>query len=461
MKYVSTRGTAEVLGFEDAVLAGLARDGGLYVPEVWPEFSDEEVAAFAGLSYGEAATRVMMPFTGGAIEHETLRGLIDQAYSGFAHRAIVPMSQISENHWLMELFHGPTLAFKDLAMQVIGQLFDHILEKRSSRVCIVGATSGDTGSAAMEAFKGRERADVFILYPHGRVSEVQRRQMTTPIEANVHALAVEGDFDTCQALVKAMFNDHAFRDSMHLGAVNSINWARILGQVVYYATTSVALASTGPVNYSVPTGNFGDIFAGYVAKQMGFPIGRLLIATNENDILHRTVETGRYEKAETIQTTSPSMDIQVSSNFERLVFELAGREGAAVKAMMDDLATSGLFSLSQGHLAQLREDFDSARIDREQTKATIAKVLSDTGMVIDPHSAVAVGAAMNWNVDGPVVSLACAHPAKFPDAVKAATGQIAELPPHMADLYERDERVTVLPNDLTAIEDHIRRETRA
>ncbi len=460
MKYVSTRGNAEVLEFEDAVLAGLARDGGLYVPENWPEFSDDDIADLAGLPYAEVATRVMLPFTGGAIEHDELRDLIDRAYADFAHRAIVPVRQITEDHWLMELFHGPTLAFKDLAMQVIGLLFDHILTKRDARVCIVGATSGDTGSAAMEAFKGRDRADVFILYPHNRTSEVQRRQMTTPTDPNVHAIAVEGDFDACQALVKSMFNDLEFRDSMNLGAVNSINWARILGQVVYYATSSIALASTGPVNYSVPTGNFGDIFAGYVAKQMGFPIGRLLIATNENDILHRTLQTGRYEKAETTQTTSPSMDIQVSSNFERLVFELCGRDGKAVAAMMDDLAKTGAFSLSQGQLDHLHEDFDSARIDSARVKATISGILSDTGMVIDPHTAVAVAAGQDWNVEGPVVSLSCAHPAKFPDAVKDATGRIAELPPHMADLYEREERVTVLPNDLAVLEAHIRSEAR-
>ncbi|MCL4132195.1 UNVERIFIED_CONTAM: hypothetical protein GTU68_007581, partial [Idotea baltica] len=460
VKYVSTRGTADVLGFEDAVLAGLARDGGLYVPQAWPEFSDEEIAAMAGQPYDEVAARVLLPFTGGAMDHDGLRALVVEAYAGFAHRGIVPLVQMDHQNWLMELFHGPTLAFKDLAMQVIGLLFEEILTKRDQRVTIVGATSGDTGSAAMEAFRGRERADVFILYPHGRVSEVQRRQMTTPSEPNVHAIAVEGDFDACQAHVKAMFNDHTFRDSMNLGAVNSINWARILGQVVYYATTSVALCSVGPVNYSVPTGNFGDIFAGYVAKQMGFPVGRLMVATNENDILHRTFETGRYEKGMTTPTISPSMDIQVSSNFERLVFELVERDGAAVTGMMDDLAKTGAFSLSQGHIERLREDFDSARVDQARTKATIAKVLEDTGILLDPHTAIGVAAAQGWEVDGPIVSLACAHPAKFPDAVKEAAGEIAELPPHMADLYERDERVTVLPNDLAAIQAHIRNEAR-
>ena len=462
MKYISTRGTAPVVGFEDALLAGLARDGGLYVPESWPRLDRAEIAALEGAPYETVAFEVLRRFTGD-FDDAVLKALIDRAYASFGHRAVTPLVQIDSGQWLLELFHGPTLAFKDVAMQLIGLLFDHVLEARKGRVTIVGATSGDTGSAAIEAFRGRERADVFILYPHGRVSEVQRRQMTTPTEANVHAIAVEGDFDDCQALVKAMFNDFAFRDAMNLGAINSINWARVLAQTVYFATSSLALGGAERrISYSVPTGNFGDIFAGYVAKQMGFAIDRLIIATNENDILHRTLQTGDHSLAAVSPTITPSMDIQVSSNFERLLFDLCDREGAAVAQMMGELKDDRRMTLSQGQLDRLRADFGSARASADETAETIRRMKARTGMVLDPHSAVGIVAAEAHAAAGtPMVTLATAHPAKFPDAVRDAIGEATALPERMADLYNRAERLTILPNDLTTIEDFIRKEARA
>ena len=462
MNYISTRGTAPVVGFEQALLAGLARDGGLYVPEAWPVLSPEAIRALQGAPYETVALEVLRPFVG-AMDMDALKGMIDRAYASFGHRAVAPLVQVDAQNWVLELFHGPTLAFKDLAMQLIGLLFDHVLEARDERVTIVGATSGDTGSAAIEAFRGKARADVFILFPHGRVSEVQRRQMTTPTEANVHAIAVEGDFDDCQALVKAMFNDFEFRDSMKLGAVNSINWTRVMAQIVYYATSSLALGGTERrIDYSVPTGNFGDIFAGYVARKMGFPIGELIIATNENDILHRTVETGRYEIEGVTQTLTPSMDIQVSSNFERLLFDLADREGEAVAQMMDELKATRAMALPQGQQERLRAGFASARVDRATTLETIRETRRQIGMTLDPHTAVGLAAArQKARADTPMVTLATAHPAKFPDAVREATGLETPLPERMADLYERDERMTVLPNDLAAIENFIRKEAAA
>ena len=455
MRYVSTRGAAPVLGFEEAMLAGLARDGGLYLPESWPVFSPEEIAAFAGLPYEEVAFRVMWPFVGESFAEAEFRGIISRAYAGFNHAARCPLVQIGDNDWMLELFHGPTLAFKDVAMQLIGQLFEASLERSGKHITIVGATSGDTGSAAIEAFRGRAGVDVFILFPDGRVSEVQRRQMTTPDDANVHALAIAGDFDDAQARVKDMFNDHAFRDGVGLAGVNSINWARVLAQAVYYFTSAVALgAPRRKVSFTVPTGNFGDVFAGYVAKRMGLPIDRLVIATNQNDILHRTLETGAYVKDAVAPTISPSMDIQVSSNFERLLFDLYDREGPAVAELMGELGTLGEFALSQGAVDRLRAEFDSARTSEEETRATIRETLAATGHVICPHTAVAVHAAKVRRGDPsvPMVVLATAHAAKFPDAVEAACGVRPELPPRMADIYKRPERVTHVPNDLSAIE---------
>jgi threonine synthase len=455
MNYISTRGKAPKLGFEETMLTGLARDGGLYLPETWPSLTPEEIAGLAGLTYEDVAFRVMRPFVGDAFTDREFRGILARAYAGFGHAARCPLSQIGPNDWLLELFHGPTLAFKDVAMQLIGQLFEASLERSGRRVTIVGATSGDTGSAAIEAFRGLDAAEVFILFPEGRVSEVQRRQMTTPPDANVHALAIAGDFDDAQARVKDMFNDHAFRDGVGLAGVNSINWARVLAQAVYYFTAAVSLGSPHrKVSFTVPTGNFGDIFAGYVAKKMGLPIDRLVIATNQNDILHRTFATGAHLKEGVVPSMSPSMDIQVSSNFERLLFELYDREGAAVAQLMSELAGSGGFSLSQGALERLRAEFDSARTSEDETAETIRTILAETGQVICPHTAVAVKAAREKRGDPavPMVVLATAHAAKFPDAVEEACGVRPTLPPRMADLFDRPERMTRVPNELAAIE---------
>jgi threonine synthase len=458
MHYVSTRGMAPRLDFEDTMLAGLARDGGLYVPESWPQLAPSEVAAYAGLDYDEVAFRVMRPFLGATFGDDEFRGIIARAYASFGHVARCPLVEIGPNDWLLELFHGPTLAFKDVAMQLIGQMFEAVLKRRGEQVTIIGATSGDTGSAAIEAFRGLEAAQVYILFPHGRVSCVQRRQMTTPPEPNVHAIAVDGDFDDCQALVKELFNDHAFRDEVRLGGINSINWARVLAQTVYYITASVALgAPHRPVSFTVPTGNFGDVFAGYVAKRMGLPIGRLVIATNRNDILHRTLTTGEHRREGVLPTISPSMDIEVSSNFERLLFDLHDREGPAVARLMEELKSGG-FRLSQGALQALRADFDSARSDEEETAEEIARAWRETGEVVCPHTAVGLHAARVCRGDPgvPMVTLATAHAAKFPDAVEAACGVRPVLPTRMADLMERPERVTYLENDADGLKSYIR-----
>ncbi|GLQ34915.1 threonine synthase [Amylibacter marinus] len=458
MKYISTRGQAPELSFEEAMLTGLARDGGLYVPSTWPTLSADEIAGFAGQSYEEIAFAVMKPFIGDTFGDDEFRAILKRAYASFAHAAKCPLVQLDDNHYLLELFHGPTLAFKDVAMQLIGQMFEAALKRRGERVTIVGATSGDTGSAAMEAFKGLDAVDVFIMYPHGRVSEVQRRQMTTPTEDNVHALAVDGDFDTCQALLKEMFNDFEFRDGVKLAGVNSINWARVLAQVVYYFTSAVSLgAPHRAVSFTVPTGNFGDIFAGYVAKRMGLPIDRLVIATNQNDILHRTLQSGEHAKTGVTPSISPSMDIQVSSNFERLVFDLYDREGAAIAQLFDALKDDGTFTLSQGAVDLLRAEFDSGKCTETETSATIKSALTQTGEVLCPHSAVGVKVANQQPKSAtPMITLATAHPAKFPAAVKDACGVHPELPAHMADLFDRDERVTRVAGDLGAVQSVIR-----
>ena len=464
MKYVSTRGQSPELEFEDALLAGLARDGGLYVPAEWPQMSERKIKALAGLTYSEVAFRVMRPFIGPSIADSDLQNMIDGAYSSFGHKAVVPLVQIGDNDWLLELFHGPTLAFKDVAMQILARLFDHVLEQRGRRITVVGATSGDTGSAAIEAFRGRDTTDIFIMHPKGRVSEVQRRQMTTVLDANVHNIAIEGSFDDCQALVKAMFNDHAFRDEVSLAGVNSINWGRVMAQIVYYFTSAVALGSPArPVAYSVPTGNFGDVFSGFAASRMGLPISRLLVATNVNDILARTLNTGRYEVGQVQPTISPSMDIQVSSNFERLVFDTYGRDGESVRRLMQSLQQSGAFEIDHLRLEAMRMIFSAARVDEAETTATIASMLKETGELVDPHTAVGLAAAAKDRGDlgTPMVTLATAHPAKFPDAVKQATGIHPELPPRMADLFTREERLHALPNDLGAVQTFIRERARA
>ncbi|WP_293441752.1 threonine synthase [Planktotalea sp.] len=457
MKYVSTRGAAPVLSFEEAMLTGLARDGGLYVPETIPQMSVDDMRAMNGASYEEIAFRVMRPFVGDTFTDEEFKGCIRRAYAGFGHIARAPLVQLAPNHFLMELFHGPTLAFKDFAMQLIGQMFELALKRSGKRVTIVGATSGDTGSAAIEAFRGLDAVDVFILYPHGRVSEVQRRQMTTPTEANVHSIAMDGDFDDCQARLKDMFNDFEFRDGVQLAGVNSINWARVLAQVVYYFSTAVSLgAPDRKVSFTVPTGNFGDIFAGFIAKKMGLPIDRLVIATNQNDILHRCMETSAYTKSGVKPSISPSMDIEISSNFERALFFAYDQDGTAIKSLMDDLATDGSFTISGNAMGALQAHYDSGMIDEVGTSAMITRALQETGEVLCPHSAIGVAVAENHIGETGMITLATAHPAKFPDAVEAATGERPALPPRMADLFEREERVTRAPNDLNALQDIVR-----
>ena len=453
MRYISTRGAAPVLGFEDAMLTGLARDGGLYVPETIPTLCAADIKGMAGQSYEEVAFRVMRPFIGDSFTDDEFREIIARAYDGFNHDARAPLVQLGPNHFLLELFHGPTLAFKDFAMQLIGQLFEASLTKRGQHVTIVGATSGDTGSAAIEAFRGLDAVDVFILFPEGRVSDVQRRQMTTPVEGNVHALALKGDFDDCQGKLKDMFNDFEFRDEVGLAGVNSINWARVLAQVVYYFTSAVSLgAPDRAVNFTVPTGNFGDIFAGYIARRMGLPIEKLVIATNQNDILHRTMETGVYETQGVAPSISPSMDIQVSSNFERALFFAYGGDGAAVAQQMDDLKATGRFTVSQGALQALREQFASGRVSEDETSAAIKDFQRRTGQVLCPHSAIGAKVADDHLGAIPMVTLATAHPAKFPAAVEAACGTHVALPPHMANLFDKEERMTVVENDLKQLE---------
>lgn len=456
MHYISTRGAAPVLGFGEAMMTGLARDGGLYVPETIPTLTRAEIAALAGAPYEEVAFRVMRPYLGGFFGDDTFRGLIARAYQGFHHAARAPMVQLGPNHFLLELFHGPTLAFKDFAMQIIGQMMQAALAQTGERITIVGATSGDTGSAAMEAFRGLSNVDVFILYPHGRVSEVQRRQMTTPVEANCHALAMDGDFDDAQARVKDMFNDHAFRDGVRLAGVNSINWARVLAQVVYYFYAGTALgAPQRKVSFTVPTGNFGDIFAGYIAKRMGLPIDKLVIATNHNDILDRALRSGDYRTDGVRPSISPSMDIQVSSNFERALFDAYDRDGAAVAKLMAEMQSGG-FAIAKGAIQTLRSTFASGRCGEDETLATIRRTLDQTGELLCPHSAVGVKVAEEHQGAAPMITLATAHPAKFPDAVEHATGLRPGLPPHMADLYDRPERMTRVPNDLGALQTLVR-----
>ncbi|MEM6657066.1 MAG: threonine synthase [Pseudomonadota bacterium] len=457
MKYISTRGQAPELTFEEAMLTGLARDGGLYLPAEIPVLSQDEIAAFAGLPYEEIAFRVMWPYVSGSFDEDEFKQIIARAYAGFGHDARAPLKQLNENHFLLELFHGPTLAFKDFAMQLIGQLFQVALKRRGDRVTIVGATSGDTGSAAIEAFRGLDAVDVFILFPHGRVSEVQRRQMTTPADSNVHALAMDGDFDDCQAAVKDMFNDFEFRDGVQLAGVNSINFARVLAQVVYYFSAAASLgAPHRKISFSVPTGNFGDIFAGFIAKRMGLPIDRLVVATNQNDILHRCLSGEGYFKGETIPSISPSMDIQVSSNFERALYYAYGEDGSAVAQLMDELKDGG-FSISQGAMEALRENFDSGSVSEDETLATIRHTLRHSAELVCPHTAVGIKVAEDQRApDVPMITLATAHPAKFPAAVEKASDVHPPLPSRMSDLYERPERVTRIANDLVAIEDHIK-----
>jgi threonine synthase len=464
MRYVSTRGQAVPLDFVEVMLGGLARDGGLYVPEAWPTLSREAISGFAGRPYAEVALEVIRPFVGGTFAEADLARMAQEAYGAFRHPAVAPLVQLGPSLFVLELFHGPTLAFKDLAMQLLARLMDHALKLRGERTTIVVATSGDTGGAAVEAFRGRAQVDLVVLFPQGRISEVQRRMMTTAPDDNVHAVAVEGTFDDCQALLKAMFNHHAFRDRVRLSGVNSINWARVVAQAVYYFTAAVALgAPQRKVAFTVPTGNFGDIYAGYVAARMGLPIDRLVIATNVNDILARTFTTGAYTLREVIATASPSMDIQVSSNFERLLFEAYGRDGKQVAALMGSLAQSRRFALSARALGELRALFSAGRADEEECAATMRAWMREAGYCADPHTAIGLAVAEKEARDPavPMIVLSTAHPAKFPDAVKAACGSEPALPDWLGDLGARAERVTVLPAEQAAVERFVASVSRA
>ena len=463
MRYISTRGEAPELGFRDVLLTGLARDGGLYLPAEWPAMSHDDIRALRGLGYADMARRILAPFVAGEIDDDAFARIVDDTYAGFRHPAVCPLVQSGANEFVLELFHGPTLAFKDVAMQLLARLMDHVLAEHGQRATIVGATSGDTGGAAIEAFAGRDRTDVFILFPHGRVSPVQQRQMTTSAAANVHAIAIEGNFDDCQDLVKAMFNHHRFRDAVSLSGVNSINWARIMAQIVYYFSSAVTLgAPERAVSFTVPTGNFGDIFAAHAARCMGLPIERLVIATNDNDILARTLATGVYETRDVIETSSPSMDIQMSSNFERLLFEAAGRDAAIVRRYMGGLRQAGHFTIAENELAAIRAGFGAGRSTMAETAATIRAVLAGSGYLADPHTATAIKVARDQQSAGaPMVVLSTAHPAKFPAAVEEACGVSPRLPAWLGDLMERKENFTVLPSDQKMLEHHISRLTRA
>lgn len=454
MKYISTRGTAPKLSFEDTVLAGLAVDGGLYVPESVPTLSMAEIVEMGSLSYPELAYNIISRFTGDSIAPDALKNIINEAYKTFRHSAVAPLKQLDSNTYLLELFHGETLAFKDFALQFLGRLLDHILEKRQQKVVVIGATSGDTGSAAIAGCRGRKNMDIFIMYPHGRVSDVQRLQMTTVLDENVHNIALDGTFDDCQDIVKTLFADNDFREKNHLTAVNSINWARILAQVVYYFYAAIRLgAPAKAISFSVPTGNFGDIYAGYIAKKMGLPIEQLIIATNRNDILARTLATGTYEMVGVEASLSPSMDIQISSNFERLLFDLHDKDGALIAEMMANFRSDKKLTLSPRAFSRLRAEFAAASANDEETKATIKACYQATGELLDPHSAVGLcaGNKARKNNDVPLVVLATAHPAKFPDAVESASSIHPVLPPHLADLFTRKEKFLQLANDADAV----------
>jgi threonine synthase len=464
MQHVSTRGEAPPLGFAEAMLVGLARDGGLYVPESWPRLEPKTIAAFAGRPYAEVALEIIRCFAGDSIAEPELARMVRDAYGTFRHPAVAPLVQLNVNTFMLELHHGPTLAFKDLAMQLLARLMDHVLAARGERRTIAVATSGDTGGAAVEAFRDCNQVDLVALFPHNRISDVQRRMMTTAASANINAVAIDGTFDDCQAIVKGLFNHNDFRERVRLSGVNSINWARIVAQVAYYFTAAVALgAPARKVAFTVPTGNFGDIFAGYVAQRMGLPIERLMIATNVNDILSRTLATGTYALHDVVATTSPSMDIQVSSNFERLLFDAYGRDGSAVRALMGSLSQSRRFTLSGTALAEIRTLFTADRAGEDEVSATIRAIKRETGNLIDPHTAVGVAVAEKQQRDPavPMVVLSTAHPAKFPDAVEAACGTRPALPDWLADLDKRPERVTVLPADQSAVERFVLSTSRA
>lgn len=454
MQYISTRGSAPALDFEGVTLAGLASDGGLYIPEHWPRFSQEEIAAMAGLPYAELAVRIMTPFVGQSLSPESLRELCDAAYGRFAHAAVTPLKQFDAQHWLLELFHGPTLAFKDVALQMLGLLFETFLARSDDHLTIVGATSGDTGSAAIDAVAGRDRIDIFMLHPHGRVSDVQRRQMTTVLAPNVHNIAIDGSFDDAQAMVKRMFGDHDMNGRFRITAVNSINWARLMAQVVYYFAAALQLgAPARKVAFSVPTGNFGDVFAGYVAAKMGLPIERLIVATNVNDILHRALSGGDYSAGTVTPTAAPSMDIQVSSNFERLLFDCGGRDGTALGEQMRSFERSKSMQLTNTQRDGAAKLFSSMRADADEMSTAMRWAAEKCGEIIDPHTAIGLHAARRSEVPAatPVVTLATAHPAKFRDAVERACGVRPPLPTRVGDLFSREERYDRLPGDYDAV----------
>ena len=458
MEYVSTRGSAPALDFAGVTLAGLAADGGLYVPREWPRFSETEIIAMRGLPYAELATRVMQPFVGDSLTPERLRELCGVAYGRFAHKAVTPLAQLDERQWLLELFHGPTLAFKDVALQLLGLLFEEFLARENGTLTIVGATSGDTGSAAIDAVAGRDRVEIFMLHPNGRVSDVQRRQMTTVRAPNVHNIAIDGSFDDAQAMVKRIFADGDVTGRYRIGAVNSINWARLMAQVVYYFAAALQLgAPERRVAFSVPTGNFGDVFAGYVAAQMGLPIERLIVATNVNDILHRALSAGDYSAGVVTPTAAPSMDIQVSSNFERLLFDVGGRDGAALAEQMRGFDAARAMRLTNAQREGAAALLTSARADADDMARAMRWAHENCGQVLDPHTAIGLHAALAADLPSgvPVVTLATAHPAKFRDAVERATGMRPALPMRVGDLFAREEAFTELPGEYDAVRDFI------
>ncbi len=458
--YSSTRGGDARKSFTDVMLNGMAADGGLYIPDTWPELPRDILSHIAGSPYADVASAVMTPFVDDHISPRAFESIVARTYGeAFNHSAVAPLVQIGPNEWIMELLHGKTLAFKDYALQLLGRLFDYVLEQRGERVTIVGATSGDTGSAAIEACRHCKNIDIFILHPQGRTSEVQRRQMTTVDAPNVFNIALEGSFDDCQNIVKAMFADRAFQSEINLSAVNSINWARVMAQVVYYVTAALALG--GPerrVSFAVPTGNFGNVYAAYVARQMGLPIHNLIIGSNRNDILTRFFETGEMRTSAVEPSLSPSMDIQISSNFERYLCDLMGRDRESVAALMKAFKEHGSFRLNDSLMEKARHDFSARRCSDEQTKELMGACYAETGYLIDPHTAVGLHAAWQVKQDPalPIVALACAHPAKFPDAVKAATGIHPPLPDHLADLFEKKEHITALKNNLKTVQDFVR-----
>jgi threonine synthase len=458
VKYISTRGQAPVLDFDDVLLSGLARDGGLYVPDIWPVFNSTKIKEFSSLPYNELALKVIQPFVGNSIDTVTLSEMINSSYSRFTSADIAPLKEIGKNEYLLELFHGPTLAFKDIALQVLGHLFDHILKIKGKTTTIIGATSGDTGSAAIESMRDRNAIEVFMLHPFGRISDVQRRQMTTVNSPNIHNIAIEGNFDDCQDLVKAMFNDKPFCDRLRLGAVNSINWARIMSQIVYYFYAAARVgALTNPISFAVPTGNFGNVFSGYSAKCMGLNVDQFVVGSNKNDILTRFLETGSMTIHEVHSTLSPSMDIQVSSNFERLLFEILDHDGARVQIIMEEFRNKGTFSIDNKALEIIQTIFYGARFDDDSTKRTILEVFEKTGELVDPHTAVgiAAGRAQRRDKSVPMIALATAHPAKFPDAVNQSVGQRPALPKRLDQMMEKEERFVILANDLNLVRSYV------